>query len=426
MAICIVFTGCIGYTIRTKAADNESTINITGWQQIGEYSFLPTDCHIGELDVVYYYDENNVRIGKSVGGILTTYEYMEYTDDCNITRYKLVSENRNGKIINYLYDVNEMIGFTYEDKNYRYLYDSYGNIYGISQNGETVGTYIYDDNYISYTISDSSDNGIMDINPIRYNGFYLDSETGYYYADGKYNDLKNMVVVNKMVDANINYSRAKSSTLPVQVLSDIDYYFDYQLTYGGVSIPYTTIWYNNVSTIDALARTIYGEFSATAELSDYENDNTKLYQQRKGVAWVIANRCNSALFPNMPYDVIVQANQFKALTGTDSVTWNARNPYVNYAAWTQASALAVYLYCAYNKSYTGVSANDILINRMSKPTGITTQKYFVSHATWSKGYNVSDGTFAFSGGTPRLVKDVASNVGNIAIQLSRNVFFDFQ
>ena len=430
-----VVTLCVGFLSNlaiTRAAETEETVNITEWLHTGEYSYVPVKCTVNGKEVTYTYDESNVRTGKCVDGAVTTYVYEEYTEDVDgysMTRYKLVSENRNGKRINYLYngtDIDKMTGFTYEGEAYTYLYDIYGNIYGIAQDGETIGTYIYDDNYVSYTISDSSDNGIMDINSIRYDGFYLDDETGYYYAGEKYNDLKNRRRVNKEVEYNNDTVMTRSSSLPEEVTDDIYYYTNYQLTYGGVSKPYTTNWYKNISSVDAIARTIYGEFCAEAKPGNLEQDNDKLYQQRKAVAWIIANRCFSSEFPNDVIEVIQQEDQFAALTGIESETWWARNPAENDKAWTQACCLAAYLYCAYSKNYTGVTANEILLNKMSRPTGIGNQRFFVSKSAWEAGYVAANGTFAFENGTPRRVKDVALNVGNVNEELSRNIFFDYK
>ena len=428
-------TLCVGFLsnlVITKAAEIEETVNITEWLHTGEYSYVPVKCTVNGKEVTYTYDENNVRTGKCVDGTVTTYVYEEYTetvDGYSMTGYKLVSENRNGNSINYLYngtDIDKMTGFTYEGETYTYLYDTYGNIYGIAQDGETIGTYIYDDNYVSYTISDSSDNGIMDINPIRYDGFYLDSETGYYYADEKYNDLKKGRRVNKEVEYNNDTVMTRSSSLPEEVTDDIYYYTNYQLSQGGVSYPYSVNWYNNVSLIDRIARTIYGEYAYEATVSQYENDTNKLFQQRKAVAWVIANRYTSSEFPSTLSGIIQQNGQFIAFTGTEDETSLARTPNENYGSWTQASCLAVYLYCAFNKTYTGVSASDILIQKMSRPTGIGNQKYFASETTWEGGYVAANGTFTYDGKTYKSVKDVALNVGDLNIDMPRNIFFDFK
>lgn len=430
-------TLCVGFLsnlVITKAAETEETVNITEWLHTGEYSYVPVKCSVNGKEVTYTYDENNVRTGKCVDGTVTTYVYEEYTenvDGYSMTGYKLVSENMNGNSINYLYngtDIDKMTGFTYEGEAYTYLYDTYGNIYGIAQDGETVGTYIYDDNYVSYTISDSSDNGIMDINPIRHDGMYLDNETGYYYARGKYNDLKNRELVNKEIDYNHDYMMTRSISLPEEVIDDINYYIAYQKSKGGADIPYSANWYTKVNLVDRIARTIYGEFSSDWSVSSYERDTNKLFQQRKAVAWVIANRCMSSDFPNTLQGVIQQTDQFAALTGDESETFWAREPKELHDAWSQASELAVYLFCALELSYTGVTKTEILLSKMSRPTGIGNQRFFVSRNTWEAGYVAANGTFTFENGTPRRVKDIALNVGNINTHenMSRNIFFDYK
>ena len=429
-----VVTLCVGFLSNlaiTRAAETEETVNITEWLHTGEYSYVPVKCTVNGKEVTYTYDENNVRTGKCVDGTVTTYVYEEYTenvDGYSMTGYKLVSENRNGNSINYLYngtDIDKMTGFTYEGEEYTYLYDTYGNIYGIAQDEETIGTYIYDDNYVSYTISDSSDNGIMDVNPIRYDGMYLDDETGYYYADEKYNDLKNRRRVNKKTEINYDDVMTRSISLPQAVKTDIYYMLEDQLNYGGYHIAYTPDWYTTPDPIDRLARTIYGEFANDARVS-VETDTSKLFQQRKAVAWVIANRCISSDFPNVLDEVIQQTDQFAALTGGEKATDLARKPNENYGSWTQACGLAVYLHYAFNESYTGTTRDEILNYYMSKPAGINNQRYFVSEKTWKDKYIAANGTFKFDNGQTRMVKDVVLNVGNIHEEVDINIFFDFK
>ena len=194
----------------TSIIESDGNVNISEWKQVGDYHWIPVKCFVEGKDISYTYDENDMRSAKCVNGEKTTYVYEKYViskDGCDYINYKLVSETNGDKDIRYIYDdtdVGKMKGFIYEGAEYTYLYDENGNIFGIAQGEETIGTYSYDENYVSTTNYDLSDNGIMSINHIRFDGFYLDDETGYYYAGGKYNDLKNGRLVNKKIETEIS------------------------------------------------------------------------------------------------------------------------------------------------------------------------------------------------------------------------------
>ena len=60
---------------------------------------------------------------------------------------------------------------------YRYEYDSLGNITAINRNG-----YAYD----AWGKVTSSGNVVGQYNPIRYRGYYYDTDTGFYYLQSRY------------------------------------------------------------------------------------------------------------------------------------------------------------------------------------------------------------------------------------------------
>ena len=84
------------------------------------------------------------------------------------------------------------------------------------------------------------------------------------------------------------------------------------------------------------------------------------------------------------------------------------------------------MHYAFNESYTGTTREEILNYYMSKPAGITNQKYFVSEKAWENGYTAATGTFAFKDGPAKRVRDVVLNVGNIHEEVDINIFFDFK
>ncbi len=137
----------------------------------------------------YLYSYDGTRIEKDVNGTKTTFYYDGKT---------LLGEDRGDEIrIRYFQDTNSYTGFTLEEKGtdtfYLYLKDSFGNIIGIiDSQGYLVGRYIYDEKgrlLGKVPNSNIKDAGhILDINPLRYRGYYYDEETGFYYLHARYYD----------------------------------------------------------------------------------------------------------------------------------------------------------------------------------------------------------------------------------------------
>ena len=58
----------------------------------------------------------------------------------------------------------------------------------LNSQGSELVTYIYNAWGKPISIQDTSSNQIGSINPIRYRGYYYDSETGFYYVSSRYYD----------------------------------------------------------------------------------------------------------------------------------------------------------------------------------------------------------------------------------------------
>ncbi len=141
----------------------------------------------GTNTYTYAYNQDGIRTSKTVNGVITDYVIdnklikAEYTDNYSIV---------------YWYDDNDsIIGFFYTDKTletpetqaYIYTKNIQGDITGIlDSTGAQIVAYTYDawGNVLSITGTASSTIGT--INPIRYRGYYLDNETGYYYLQSRY------------------------------------------------------------------------------------------------------------------------------------------------------------------------------------------------------------------------------------------------
>lgn len=437
MSLFTIFMAVAGNITVLKASETSMEVNITEWAKVHEYMYLPVKCNVGNTNISYTYDENFDRTSKTVDGIVTTYTYEEYTNDGEyMKRYRLVSENRNGEQIEYMYDdvnMGKVTGFTYDGNTYSYQYNEYGSITGIMYDGVLIGTYNYNDDYVSTINYDLSENNIMSINPLRYEGYYHDVETGYYYVNGSYNDLKNGKVVNKnLLDDMKMITKSRAALEPLdQFEVDVDYQI--RLNGGiGRGIPENEYmadgaWTSGMSIIEVIARTIYGEFNGEASQSIYGIQPEQYYAQRTAIAWVIRNRIACPNDFGYTLDGIVKApKQFAALTGTQSQTEAARNPITDHDAWSEAVELAAILYCATYGSYGNYSKDELIANMAAKPQGIDKQKYFVSKETWEDGYTERLHIFHFPEEQDRIVKNIALNVGNIPTNLPRNIFFDFK
>lgn len=135
----------------------------------------------GETSISYTYNGDGIRTSKTVGGVPTTYILVDG---------RLLGEQSAGDSIVYLYDeAGEKYGFTYRKAWYYYQKNLQGDITGIyNADGELVTEYTYDAWGAPLTVTGSLAETIGQVNPIRYRGYYYDSESGLYYLQSRYYD----------------------------------------------------------------------------------------------------------------------------------------------------------------------------------------------------------------------------------------------
>ena len=150
----------------------------------------------------YNYDDENIRVSKTVDGTEYTYEYAGGL---------LMYETRGTAKFWYYYDANGILynvkytlvdgGTTYS---YYYTHNTRGDIIEIyNGSGNLVAKYEYDDWGNVLSVKDGSGNAITNqnhignLNPFRYRGYYLDTETGLYYLMSRYYDP----VVHRFINA---------------------------------------------------------------------------------------------------------------------------------------------------------------------------------------------------------------------------------
>jgi len=145
----------------------------------------------------YGYNHQGVRHSKTANGVATTY----YLDGD-----KILGEDRsNGIRLRYVYDATGLIGVRFSPGNgqdyqsFSYTKDALGNIVSLRHlHNHQIGSVICHYNYTAFgetvvlnpngTIAAFADSHIANINPFRWKSHYLDTETNWYYIDGKYYD----------------------------------------------------------------------------------------------------------------------------------------------------------------------------------------------------------------------------------------------
>ncbi len=150
-----------------------------------DYNAIFNDGNLNSLtnsnnNISYEYNADGIRIKKVVNGVTTSYTVFSGL----IIEEKV--EGTTGYTIKYLYDDNNLlVGFIYNNETYYYIRTLTGEITKIVNSAkEVVGEYYYD--AYGNIISMSSEDGIAEINPIRYKGYYYDQETNLYYCKSRY------------------------------------------------------------------------------------------------------------------------------------------------------------------------------------------------------------------------------------------------
>lgn len=136
------------------------------------------------LTVNYKYNEDGIRIAKTVNGVESKY-FLEGND--------IVYEQRGNDLLYYLYDISGLIGLQYNNDIYYYVKNLQGDIIGLlDANHNPVATYEYDSWGSLIAIRDSQEKEITDeshiafLNPFRYRSYYYDTETELYYLNARY------------------------------------------------------------------------------------------------------------------------------------------------------------------------------------------------------------------------------------------------
>lgn len=146
-----------------------------------------------EIKITFEYNDKGLRTSKTTASYLvrfnkqtfqTTYtkiaeSVFKYEYDGNYLVYE--KSNKEGEIF-YLYDeAKQLYGYILNGSKYFYIKDFLHNVLGVvDENGEIVAKYNYD----AYGNLLSEEGQIY--NPIRYKGYYFDSELNMFYCQSRY------------------------------------------------------------------------------------------------------------------------------------------------------------------------------------------------------------------------------------------------
>ena len=136
-----------------------------------------TTATVGNTNISYTYDMAGVRSSKTVNG--TEYKYTTLSG--LVTR-----QTGGGKTIDFIYDdSNQPLAMKYNGTLYYYILNAQGDVVRIIDGSRNVvASYSYD----PWGKIVSSSGTLADVNPLRYRGYYYDSETGFYYLQSRYYD----------------------------------------------------------------------------------------------------------------------------------------------------------------------------------------------------------------------------------------------
>ena len=135
----------------------------------------------GSDTLSFAYNESGLRTSKTVNGVSHSYVWQGS---------KLAADITDAYAIYFHYDSSgEVIGFTRTvnstDTEYFYVKNLQGDILKvITATGTEAATYTYD----AWGKLLTSSGDLADINPLRYRGYFYDTETGLYYLQSRYYD----------------------------------------------------------------------------------------------------------------------------------------------------------------------------------------------------------------------------------------------
>ena len=131
----------------------------------------------GTDSISYNYTADGTRTGKTVNGVVHTYYYSGTT---------LLRETYGDTVLDFFYDSNGLpFALKQNGTTYYYITNLQGDVIRlVDGSGNTVASYTYD----PYGNPITAAGALAEVNPLRYRGYYYDTETGLYYIAARYYD----------------------------------------------------------------------------------------------------------------------------------------------------------------------------------------------------------------------------------------------
>lgn len=130
----------------------------------------------------------------------------------------IISQSDGTNTMYFQYDMNGLpIGFIFNGTQYFYMTNQMGDIIAITESdGNIIAQYVYDEwgKLLNiYTVNEDSAEQIevANANPLRYRGYYYDTETGYYYLQSRYYDASICRFINADIPEIAQMSKGISS-----------------------------------------------------------------------------------------------------------------------------------------------------------------------------------------------------------------------
>ena len=130
------------------------------------------------------YNYNDVWLIRTVNGTTT---------EINTIDGVVLAQRTGNDIMYFQYDsAGTPVGFVYNDIQYLYITNQNGDVIGIADaKGTPLVKYVYDEwgkLLEIYTAEEGNEEqlALAEANPLRYRGYYYDTETGYYYLQSRY------------------------------------------------------------------------------------------------------------------------------------------------------------------------------------------------------------------------------------------------
>ena len=172
--------------ITYDAIGNPLTIGNTNltWSSGRELVNLSKD----DLNVSYKYNKDGIRVEKQINN--DVYKYK-------LEGNKIIFRQKENNVLYFIYEVDNVIGFIYNNQTYYYNKNLQNDIISIrNSDNEIIVNYEYDSWENILSIKDNNNNDITNqthiayINPFRYRSYYYDNESGLYYLNTRYYNPK--------------------------------------------------------------------------------------------------------------------------------------------------------------------------------------------------------------------------------------------